>query len=676
MVGVDVGGTFTDVIAIKDGRIQAAKVPTTPHQPDAAVVEGARLVNVGESAVFNHASTVGLNAVITRRLPKVAFLTTLGHRDILDMGRCWRPLEALTDPGWRRPFGDATAPLVPRYLRRGIHERIMASGEVLIPLDVAQARGELEILKKCNVEGIAICLINSYVTAKHEEELRELAWDVFGRDFPVSISNEVSPLAKEFSRASTTVIDAFMKLIYGEYSSRLGKGLADLGFTGNLNYADCAAQLLAADYAMEHPFKIVFAGPAAGTVSSAHFGGLLGERNLICADVGGTSCDISVVDAGKPFVNTTFELEHDLIVNAFSNEISSLGAGGGSIVSISPTGDIQVGPESAGADPGPACYGKGGTVPTITDAALLMGIIDPAGFAGGRMQLQPELSRKAFEDLESTLTFDQRVEYAWNMGLNNVSEGIVDIVIKHGADPRDYTLVAYGAAGPMLLPSLLGLVHVKKVVVPPYPGLFSALGLLSSDLVYADNRSAYTILGPEAAASIDKVFQEMEENLLSQIKSDAGKVEIARSFDGRLLGQTWETPFIEIPGGTIDEAAVGTMIANFHDVYEQRSGNRFEGIPVQGVTYRVQAVVRTEKVDYPRLENRNGSGAPQAQRTLRLRYLGDGELDANEYARDQLMAGDRIAGPAIIREPMSTTLVPPGAAATVGSYGELVIEPA
>ena len=676
MVGVDVGGTFTDVIAFVDGRIEAAKVPTTPQQPDAAVVEGARQVGVERAPVFNHASTVGLNAVITRRLPKVAFLTTLGHRDILDMGRCWRPLEAMTDPSWRRPFGDATAPLVPRYLRRGIHERITASGDVLIPLDEAQARRELEILKRCGIEGVAICLINSYVTARHEEQLRELAWDVFGGDFPVSISSEVSPLAKEFSRASTTVIDAFMKLIYGRYSNRLGGGLAELGFTGNLNYADCAAQLLAAEYAMEHPYKIVFAGPAAGTVSSAHFGGLLGEDNLICADVGGTSCDISVVDGGKPFVNTTFELEHDLIVNAFSNEISSLGAGGGSIVSISPTGEIQVGPESAGADPGPACYGKGGTRPTVTDAALLMGILDPDGFAGGRMRLQPDLARAAFESLDTTLDIDQRIAYAWNMGLNNVAEGILDIVIKHGADPRDYTLVAYGAAGPMLLPSLRDLVRVKRIVVPPYPGLFSALGLLSSDLVYADNRSAYTILGPEAAGTIDAVFREMEQNLLRQIKADGTAVEIARSFDGRLLGQTWETPFIEIPGGTIDEAAVATMIANFHDVYEQRSGNRFEAIPVQGVTYRVQAVVHAEKVDYPRLESRNGSGTPRAGRTLRLRHLGDGDLEAGEFQRAELLAGDRVAGPAVIREPMSTTLVPAGAAATVGTYGELVIEPA
>jgi N-methylhydantoinase A len=512
MLGVDVGGTFTDVVAVRDGQIHTAKVPSDAQAPDHSVLEGAAMLGVERAAVFNHASTVGLNAIITRRLPKVAFLTTLGHRDILDIGRTWRPLEALTDPSWRRPFGDAAAPLVPRYLRRGVRERITSSGQVLIPLDEEQAREQLRVLRRCQVEGVAICLINAYVDSRHEVRLRELVVEELGGHVACSISSEVSPLAKEFARASTTVIDVFMKLIYSAYAERLGEGLRGLGFGGDLNFADCAAMLVAADFAMEHPFRIVFAGPAAGTVSSAHFGRLIGEEHLICADVGGTSCDISVVSAGRPFVNTTFELEHDLVVNALSNEISSLGAGGGSIVTVTGAGEIKVGPESAGADPGPACYGKGGTEPTLTDACLLMGILDPDRFAGGRMRLQPELARAAFDRLECNLSLAQRVGYAWNMGLNNIAEGLVDVAIKHGIDPRDYTLVAYGAAGPMLLPSIMDLVHVRRVVVPPHPGLFSALGLLSSDLVYADSRSAYTVLTPEAAVAIDRVYRAMEEH--------------------------------------------------------------------------------------------------------------------------------------------------------------------
>ena len=396
MIGVDVGGTFTDIVAIADGGIQTVKVATNRRNTEQSVLQGAREVGVQNADVFNHASTHGLNAVITRSLPKIAFLTTLGHRDILDAGRVWRPPADLTNPHWRRSFGDAARPLIPRYLRRGISERMTASGEVLLPLDIEQARAQLAVLRNCQVEGIAICLLNAYVNRTHEERLRQLVSEELG-DIPCSISSEVSPLAKEFARASTTVIDVLMQLIYGAYTRRLSTGLRELGFEGELNYANCAAQLVAADVAMQRPFEIVFAGPAAGTVASAHFGSLIATGNLLCADVGGTSCDISLVSDFKPFVNTTFELEHDLIVNALSNEVSSIGAGGGSLVTISLAGELMVGPGSAGAEPGPACYGKGGQQPTTTDTCLMMGVIDPDGFAGGRMKLDKALSLRAFE---------------------------------------------------------------------------------------------------------------------------------------------------------------------------------------------------------------------------------------------------------------------------------------
>src|ERR1700760_2183058 len=538
MLGVDVGGTFTDVVAVKDGKIITTKVPTERVNTDRSVLEGARQVGVDGSTVFNHASTVGLNAIITRRLPKVAFLTTEGHRDILDFGRTWRPLEALTDANWRRPFGDAARPLVPRYLRRGVLERVLNTGEVLIELDEDSARKQLAVLKKCEVTGVAICLLNSYVNHAHEERRRELVHEELGPDIACSMSRGVSPLAKEYGRASTTVVDVFMKQIYTDYAERLDGGLKELGFTGSLNFPDCAAQLVARDVAMAAPFRVVFSGPAAGTVSGAHFGERIGAANLICADVGGTSCDISLVTDGQPNVNTTFELEHDLLVNALAPEISSLGAGGGSLVTISPAGEIQVGPGSAGADPGPAAYGKGGTEPTMSDAFLLIGILDPGRFAGGALNLDIDLARQAFERLDTTLDLPQRVAYAYRMGLNNIAEGIVDISIGHGIDPRDYSLLAFGAAGPMMLPALLDETRVQSVIVPPPPGLCSALGLLSSDLVYADSRSSYQVLSPDTAGSIDAVFNRMEDGLRGKLGADAGDVSFERSFDARLVGQT------------------------------------------------------------------------------------------------------------------------------------------
>jgi N-methylhydantoinase A len=671
MIGVDVGGTFTDVVGIDGGRISVAKVPTDVVASDRSVLAGAEELGVGDATVFNLASTAGLNAVITRRIPKIAFLTTLGHRDILDRGRLGRPWTALTDMSWRRGISDASRPLVPRYLRRGIQERLTAGGEVLIPLDEEQAREALRVLKRCQVEGVSICLINAYVDGSHERRLRDLVIEELG-DVPCSISSEVSPLAKEYPRASTTVVDTIMKVKYSEYTDRLDAGLRRLGFSGTFNYADCSARLLPADYAMERPYRLVVGGPAAGTVASAHFGDHIGDANLICADVGGTSCDISVVIDGKPWVNSTFELEHDLVVNALSTDIVTLGAGGGSIVSITPTGDVQVGPDSAGAHPGPACYGQGGTRPTMTDAALLMGVLAPDRFLAGRMPLQPELAREAFERLATSLSLGQRVTYAWRMGLNNVAEGLLDIAIRRGIDPRDFTLVAFGAAGPMLLPSLLDLIPLRRVVVPPHPGLFSALGLLSSDLVYSDHRSSYTILTPEAAPSIDAIFSAMEAGLMARAGVDRGAVRFDRTFDGRLVGQSWETPFVDVPSGPITPGSLEQMIATFHDVYQRRNGNRFLAFPVQGVTYRVEMVVPTAKVEYEKVELGRG-GSPPPSGLVPLHHLYGDDVQANEYERHDLRRGDALAGPAVVREPMSTTFVPAGRTLTVGDYGELEI---
>ena len=665
MLGVDVGGTFTDVVSVRDGRIEVAKVPSSAADPAAPVLEGAERLGLAGATVFNHASTMGLNAVITRSLPKVAFLTTEGHRDILDRGRIWRPPDRQSDTSWRRPFGDAARPLVPRYLRRGVTERLLADGTVHLPLDEEQARGELEVLKRCAVEGVAICLLNAYVDPVHELRLRELVLESLGEEFAVSISSETSPLAKEYARASTTVVDVFMKLIFTGYAHGLDERLRAAGFEGDLNFADCAATLLPWDEALAKPFRIVFAGPAAGTVSSRRLGEALGEVDLVCCDVGGTSTDVSLVVGGAPFVENTFELEHDLVINALSTEISSVGAGGGSIVSISSSGDIVVGPASAGSDPGPACYGRGGTQPTVTDAALLMGILDPDGFAGGAMRLDSELALAAFSALETPLPLEQRIGFAFRIAAANIAEEVTNVVLRRGGDPRDFTLVAYGAAGPMLLPAALDLMHVRRVVVPPHPGNFSALGLLGSDLVYYDVRSAYVPLFPDSAAQIEAVFAEMETGLRERAGRDGA---VRRSFDGRLFGQSWETPFVQVPDGPID---VADLVERFHETYERRYGNRFPYIPVQGVSYRVELQVPSEKAELAPLGT---SGDTPPGRPVEIRHFADGSLAALEYDRAALPAGARIVGPAVIREGLATTFVVPGQAAEVGRLGELSIE--
>lgn len=671
MLGVDVGGTFTDVVGVVGERIEVTKVPSNVGRPDLAVVEGVRRLGAADKQTFNHASTVGLNSVITRRLPKVAFLTTDGHRDMLDFGRSIRPLEAQTDPSWRRSFGDAARPLVERYLRRGIRERILAGGEVLIALDEEQARQELEVLGRCGVEGVAICLINAYVNPRHEQRLRELVGEVLGPEVACSISFEVSPLAKEYARASTAVIDVAMKVIYGEYSQRLAGGLRETGFDGAINFADSAATLMDWDFALERPYRLVFSGPSAGTASCAHFGRLIGEPNLLCCDVGGTSADISAITAGEPFVNTTFELEHDLLINALSNEVVSLGAGGGSLIGVNAAGELTVGPGSAGADPGPACYGKGGTLPTVTDACLLGGIIRSDAFLAGGMRLDEEAARTAFEALDAPYELGDLVGFAFRLALNHIAEGLVDIAIRHGSDPRDYSLMAFGAAGPMLLPAALELVQAKCVIVPPHPGLFSALGLLSSELVYSDSRSAYVTLTADRAAEIDAMYRTMEDRLLRRTGLARENVRLVRTLDASLVGQTWDTPFIPVPDGEILPDVMPQLVEAFHVAYQARYGNRFDGIPVQGITYRMQLVVPMSKVQYRALPEGAGS-EPQPTGEVELRYVADGAV-AKEYQRETLLAGHRIAGPAIVREELSTTYVTAGQVADVGRFGELWI---
>ncbi|UNK46071.1 hydantoinase/oxoprolinase family protein [Arthrobacter sulfonylureivorans] len=671
MFGVDVGGTFTDVVAVKDGKVQVTKVPSNPQDPQSAVLEGARRLGVADSAVFNHASTKGLNAILTRSLPKIGFLTTHGHRDMLDAGRGWRPFEGQLNPHWRRSFGDAKGrPLVPRYLRRGVAERILADGSVHQALELDDARRHLEVLKRCEVEAVAICLINSYVNPAHELQLRDLAREVLG-EIPISISSETSPRSREYTRASTTVIDIMMKLMYEDYAHDINTGLQEQGFNGKLNFADCTASLVPWQEALRHPYRILFAGPAAGAASCVQLGKALQEPNLICADVGGTSTDVALIEAGETFTNDSFEVEFDMVISALSTDISSVGAGGGSIISISSTGDIQVGPESAGAYPGPACYGRGGTLPTVTDACALMGFLNPKDFAEGQIQLDLAPARKAFEDLDAPLSFEQRVSYAYRIAVHNIAEEVTNVAIRKGTDPREFSLVAYGSAGPMLLPALLEILQLKSIIVPPNPGLFSALGLLSTDTVFSDSRTKYLALAPDNAGEIREIFESMEQELIERTGADPSRVLIQRSFDGRLYGQSWETPFVEVPAGPITAETLPGLIESFHQEYKRRNSLNFPAIPVQAVTFRVQLVVEAERFEYTASGAPNGGPAPEPATHRPISYFRGETVNAPVYDRASIGPGQSVLGPAIIEEELCTTVVLRGQQATAGRFGEL-----
>jgi N-methylhydantoinase A len=668
-VGVEVGGTFTDLVAVEGGKVVVTKVPSTPRSPDigafaaltASGIDLARIEDLG------HGSTVATNAVLERKGAAVAFVATAGFRDLLFMQRHDR--RNIYDLFYAKP-----APPVRRKDCFEAPERLQADGSIEKPLDEAAVKGALiPALKAGGYRAVAICLLNAYANPVHEKRLAALLGEALP-DVLVTASHQVAREFREFERASTTLLSAYVQPVIDGYLHRFESKLAESGFKGRFTVMQSNGGRLPAEAMRESAITALYSGPAAGVVGATRQAARSDFDDLITFDMGGTSTDVCLVQDGRPSLASESEID-GLPIRTPVLDIVSVGAGGGSIAWVDDGGMLRVGPQSAGADPGPACYGKGGTQPATTDTALLMGIIDPGGFAGGRMHLDENLARQAFENLVSTLSFDQRVNYAFKVGVNNIAEGLFNVAVKHGIDPRDFTLLAFGAAGPMLLPAALDVVHAKEVVVPPHPGLFSALGLVSSDQVYGDSRSAYTILEPGAAESIKKVYGQMEDRLRERFGDRADDVNFVRTFDALLVGQSWETPFVGIPDGEITAEVVDQMIANFHDVYEQRTGNRFEALPVQGVTYRVEAVIPADKVEYPVLPTRE-SGGPEPTKQIQIRYLAAEPLDANEYQRLDLRAGDEIAGPAVIREPLSTTFVPPDHRAVVGTYGELHISSA
>jgi N-methylhydantoinase A len=397
-----------------------------------------------------------------------------------------------------------------------------------------------------------------------------------------------------------------------------------------------------------------------------------GRRDCITMDMGGTSFDAALVCGGEPLVMLDGVVDRWRLALPMI-DIHTIGAGGGSIAWLDEGGMLHVGPESAGAQPGPACYGRGGTAPTLTDACLLMGILDPGGFAGGEMRLDPALARRAFEALDTPLSLEQRVSFAYRIAVANIAEEVTNVAVRHGVDPRDFTLVAYGAAGPMLLPAALDLLQVARIVIPPHPGLFSAMGLLSTDLVYYESRSAYVVLSPESAAQVEEGYQQRERALRERLGAADDGVAARRSLDGRLLGQSWATPFVEVGDEAITAETMPALVERFHEAYERRYGNRFPYVPVQGVTYRVQLVVPADKIEHVAREAGDGA-APAPARTIGLHHLSDEPLGAGEYERESLAVGAVVQGPAVIREALSTTFVMPGQVAEVGRFGEISIE--
>jgi N-methylhydantoinase A/oxoprolinase/acetone carboxylase beta subunit len=685
-VGVDVGGTFTDLVYVDDeaGVVQVYKLPTTPDDPSQGTVQGISEIagEAGQSPasldqVF-HGTTIATNIVIEHSGATVGMITTEGYRDILHIARHKKPLNFSNyqDLPWQ------ANPVVRRRYRLTVPERITKDGSVLVPLDEERAREQVRKLKEAGVDAVAVCFLFSFLNAAHEERVAEIVREEFPEAF-LSVSSEVLPQYREYERFSTVGLNAYVGPKVATYVSRLQEQLTKLGVRTGLHLMTSASGVATAEAAIKRPVNLLMSGPVAGVVGGIWAGRLAGYANVITLDVGGTSADIGLAQDGK------LRMKHllDTKVGPYQAmipmvDVDTIGAGGGSIAYVDAGGIYRVGPRSAGAIPGPAAYGRGGSEPTATDAMVNLGWLSPEAFLGGGMTLRADLARAAFEDGPAQ-TLGMSVEEASMGAVQILSHSMVQSIeensVRKGFDPRDFVLVAEGGAGPLWAAQIAIEVGTPQVLVPPHPGIAAAMGLLATDMVYEYVATTYQRLSKLDAQALERRFQELEELALAQLRDDGvpeDKIVIQRIAECRYLGQGYELR-VDAPSGAIDDEWVESVRRDFHDIHEREYSRRFEEQDIEVPNIRVRGIGLMPELAAPEIEA--GGESPDAA----LRYEGeawfrvDGSLEQLPtlyYDRDALRAGNRLVGPAIVTQYDSTTVIPPGIEASVDRFGNIVIE--
>ena len=677
-VAVDVGGTFTDV-TLSDpasGRIASAKVLTTPRDRALGVFAAIRAAFDGHRLGLDrirdivHGSTTGTNALIERSGATVGFLTTEGFRDILEIGRVQRPMEGLYDISVDRP-----PPLVPRHRCLTVRERIGADGGILEPLDEDGVRAAAARFRALGVEAVAVCFLSSYLNPLHERRAAEiLAVELPGR--PVSVSSRLAPEYREYERASTAVINAYLTPVMGAYLDGLERRIAEEIGEVPLFVIQANGGSTSVDEARARAVTTVNSGPAGGVVAAAYYGRRRSRDRIVSVDMGGTSFDIGLIEGGVSKVTTEGAFQ-GLPVKIPIIDLHIIGAGGGSIAWIDPGGALNVGPRSAGAEPGPACYGRGGGEATVTDANLLLGRLNPDYFNGGRMRLDVEAARAAVADvagrlglgLEETALGIVKVVNA------NMAKGIASVTIQRGIDVRDFSLFSFGGAGGAHAVDLARELAMAEAIIPPMPGTFSALGLLVTEVRH-DYVTALGGVTTEQArpAELEAAYREMEARGTGVLEAqgfDRDRIRLARFADLKVVGQTYE---LSLPvDGAVDADGLERLVAAFGDLYRERYAFFYEGDPIEFVNLRLFALGINAPIDLPE-GTAGGAEAGRAQKGSRRVYFeGAGFVDAAVYERGRLGAGMVIPGPAVIEEETSSMVVPPQTAAEVASDLGLIV---
>jgi N-methylhydantoinase A len=672
-IGVDVGGTFTDVVAVDPGAgISVLKVPSTPDAPERGVLRGVEAARddagVAPDAVdfFAHGTTVATNALLEREWAETALVTTEGFRDVVEIGRQDRP--DLYDLHAEKP-----SPVVARDRRFEVSERLDRRGEAVDPLTEAEARAVAERVADADVESVAIALLFSFENDAHERRVAD-ALDAAGVDCPVSLSSSVLPEIREYERTLATVINAALKPVMGRYLKRMEAGVADRGVDAPVKVMASSGGTVGADAARERPIDTLLSGPAAGVRGAAHVAGAAGFDDVLTMDMGGTSCDVSLVRDGDPVVSTEGTVG-DYPVGVPMVDVHTIGAGGGSVAWVDEGGSLRVGPRSAGADPGPVCYGRGGTDPTVTDAHYLLGRIDPAAMLSNpadeatvRDALSDAVADPLGMDVETAARGILRVANA------NMERALRVVSVERGHDPREFALVAYGGGGPLHAAELADALDVPRVVVPRSAGVLSALGLLISDVVYDEGVSAVRPLSAVDPADLTERFEAMATEGRDRLDSEGFASErrrFERSVDLRYRGQSFDLR-VSVPDGRLDDAALDAVVERFHERHERRYGHASPDEPVELVTVRLRSV---GLVDPPALAVDADTGETADPVTHRPVSFGETTAETPIYDRRRLGPGAAFDGPAVVEGGESTAVVPPGADASVDDYGNVVIEP-
>ena len=680
LAGVDVGGTFTDVIVVDTDTeaVEIRKVPSTPEDPSEGLISGL----VGEERdgkdvdFLVHGTTIATNSLLQHDGATAGLITSKGFRDILHIARHQRPLHYSIQ--MEVPWQDR--PLIRRRYRKVATERMGPQGEVVTPLDeeeVAQAAREL---REAGVESIVIGFINSYRNPEHEERARSIVEEECPEAF-VTTSASLFPQFREYERFSTAAINGFVGPKVRDYVDRLVGRMEEAGLRAELRLMRSNVGVATAEFATRYPATLLLSGPAAGVLAGAHIGSRTGRRNLITFDMGGTSADIGIVTPrgiSEATARDTFVAGYPVLVPMI--DVHTVGAGGGSIAYVDPGGAFRVGPRSAGARPGPASYGHGGEEPTVTDANVVLGRLPIDSLLGGAMPLKPELAERAISRLAEQLGIGMMEAAAGVVTIvnHNMANAIRSRTIQKGYDPREFSLVAFGGAGPMHAAAVARSLGVPEVLVPLYPGITSAMGLVSTDLKYDLIQNEFMLDGSADLERLNADLERLDAEARDQLHRDGvadDGIEISHWADCRYVGQGYELR-VRMPDGRLTAESMAGFWEDFHRLHREEYGHHFPGNPIELVNVRVVATGRMPKM--PEAKPQGGGSVESAKAGQGVVHFeaGGTELEAVEtpfYRRAELPPGTRLDGPAILVQTDSTIVVPPGATAEVLESGDLSI---